>query len=93
MDSSKIAQNTTYLTIASIFQKLLSFIYFAFIAKILGTEALGQYQVVLSFTGIFIIFMDFGLGPVLTREVAKEEDKLKNYFSKVFGLKLFLILF
>ena len=91
MDSSNITQNTTYLTIASIFQKALSFIYFAFLAKILGTEALGQYQFVLSFTGIFIIFMDFGLGPVLTREAAKEEQKLPNLFSKILGLKIILI--
>lgn len=91
MDQTKIAQNTTYLTIASVFQKVLSFIYFAFLAKALGSEALGQYQAVLSFCGIFIIFMDFGLGPVLTREAAKEEDKLPNLFSKFFGLKLCLI--
>jgi O-antigen/teichoic acid export membrane protein len=91
MDLAKIAQNTTYLTIASVFQKVLSFIYFAFLAKALGSEALGQYQAVLSFCGIFVIFMDFGLGPVLTREAAKEEEKLPNYFSKFFGLKLCLI--
>ncbi|MFH0819219.1 MAG: flippase [Patescibacteria group bacterium] len=92
MESSKITQNTTYLTIASIFQKALSFIYFAFLAKILGTDALGQYQAVLSFTGIFIVFMDFGLGPVLTREAAKEEENLPNLFSKILGLKIVLII-
>lgn len=91
MDPSKIAQNTTYLTIASIFQKALSFVYFAFLAKILGSESLGQYQAVLSFCGIFIIFMDFGLGPVLTREAAKNEKNLQKLFSQYIGLKLILI--
>jgi len=90
-DSFKIARNTTYLTIASIFQKILSFIYFAFLAKIIGSEALGQYQSVLAFCGIFYIFMDFGLGAVLTREAAKEEEQLPNYFRQIFGAKMILI--
>lgn len=90
-DSFKIARNTTYLTIASIFQKILSFIYFAFLAKIVGSEALGQYQSVVAFCGIFFIFMDFGLGAVLTREAAKEEEQLPNFFRQIFGAKMILM--
>lgn len=35
--------------------------------------------------------MDFGLGAVLTREAAKEEEQLPNFFRQVFGAKMILI--
>ncbi len=89
---SRIAKNTTYLTIASIIQKIISFGYYAFLAKAIGTEQLGQYDFALKFTSVFVIFMDFGLGPLLTREVAKEEAGLQKQFRQIFSIKIVLIL-
>ena len=44
------------------------------------------------FSSIFVIFMDFGLGPVLTREVARSKQKLKEYVENILGIKIILIL-
>lgn len=89
--SAKIAKNTTYLTIASIVQKIVSFAYFGYLANALGDELLGQYSFALTFTSIFIIFMDFGLGPLLTREAAKDEDHINTWYSRVLSIKMVLI--
>lgn len=88
-----IAKNTTYLTLASIIQKVISFGYYAFLAAAIGEAQLGQYDAALKFTSVFIIFMDFGLGPLMTREIAKDESKLDEYFQKVLSIKFVLIFF
>lgn len=88
----KIAKNATYLTIASIIQKIISFGYYGFLANAIGNELLGKYDAALKFTSIFIIFMDFGLGPLLTREGAKSEKKLQQYVNVLFSIKIVLII-
>ncbi|MFC1622644.1 flippase, partial [Patescibacteria group bacterium] len=85
-----ITQNTTYYTLALIFQKVLAFIYFTFLARGLGAEDLGKYAFAFSFTTIFSVLVDVGLSSVLTREIAKHKDNQKNILSNVLGLKIFL---
>lgn len=79
------------MTIAMIIQKILSFFYYAYIARSIGDVGLGKYTFALSFTAIFVIIMDFGLGPVLTREGARDESKIKDYLSQILGIKIILI--
>lgn len=83
----RIAKNTTYLTVASILQKVISFIYFGILAKTIGYDALGKYTSALAWTSIFIVFMDFGLGQLLTREGAKDEQHLQHHFERMLLLK------
>lgn len=54
--------------------------------------SVGRYAFALAFTSIFVIFMDFGLSSLLTREVAKDEAQLQSYFKKIWSTKVFLIL-
>ena len=89
---TRIARNTAYLTIASILQKVISLGYFAYLARAIGAENLGKYTFALTFTSIFIIFMDFGLGTLLTREVAKKEEELQHQFTRIFSVKIVLII-
>ncbi|PIY96545.1 MAG: hypothetical protein COY66_03965, partial [Candidatus Kerfeldbacteria bacterium CG_4_10_14_0_8_um_filter_42_10] len=88
VSQSKIARNTAFLTGASIFQKILSFFYFAYISQQLGSNNVGRYVWALSFTGIFALLIEFGMGPVLTREISRDYDKAKLYLSNVLGIKL-----
>lgn len=82
-----IAKNTSYLTLALILQKVISFTYFAILARYLGPESLGQYYFAISFTTIFAIFIDLGFVNALTREVAKDNSKSERYLSNVLLLK------
>ncbi|PKM91348.1 hypothetical protein CVU82_02000 [Candidatus Falkowbacteria bacterium HGW-Falkowbacteria-1] len=90
MDDNKIkniAKNTSYLTLALIIQKVISFFYFVILARSLGPESLGKYYFAISFTTIFAIFIDLGLVNYLTRETAKNKEESKLLLSNILGLK------
>jgi len=88
-------KNTLYLTGATAYHKLLSFFYFILLARFLGVDNFGKYTFALAFVFMFSIFVDFELSRVLTREIARDRAKTKNYLSNIFGFKLFtgLIIF
>jgi len=86
----RIAKNTTFLVAAYIIQKIFSFLYFIFIARMIGVDNVGKYVFALSYTTIFSVFIDLGLSPVLTRESAKDKNKANEYLNNVLGLKLIL---
>lgn len=86
----RIAKNTTFLTAAFIIQKLFSFVYFIFVARMIGVDNIGKYVFALSYTTIFSVFIDLGLSPVLTRESAKDQGKANDYLNNVLGLKIIL---
>ncbi|MBI2436354.1 MAG: flippase [Candidatus Magasanikbacteria bacterium] len=92
MISNSVAKNTAFLTIASILQKVISFVYFAIVARNIGAEGTGKYFFALSFTTIFVIFVDLGLTSVLVRETAKAREKLQTFFSSILFVKIFLAL-
>ena len=61
MSGKSVTKNTSYLTIAYIAQKVLSFFYFVLVARFIGVESLGKYTFALSFTTLFAVFV-VGLG-------------------------------
>lgn len=90
MKTISLGQSTLYMTSASIAQKLISFVYFAIIARTLGAEDTGKYFFALSFTTIFVVFVDLGLTNVMVREGAKAKSKVSEFLSSIIFLKLFL---
>lgn len=86
----KLIVNTTYLTGAFFTQKILAFIYFVIIARLLKVEDVGAYTVALSFTTIFGIFIDFGTGPALTRTLAKNNEMTNEKINSIISLKVLL---
>jgi len=90
VQENKIARNTTYLTVAYILQKILSFSYFLYYARYIGYVGTGKFTFAVSFVTIFGILVDLGLSPVLIREVARVNEKAEEYLSSILGLKLFL---
>jgi len=83
-----IARNTSYLTLALILQKIISFTYFIILTRALGIEMMGQYYAALSFTTIFAIFIDLGFANTLTREVAKHQEQAEAWLGNVVYLKI-----
>jgi len=82
------AKNTFYLLIAYVYQKLVALLYFIFLARFLGADNFGKYTFALSFAALFSVLIDFGLLPVLTREVARNKEKTQEYFSSILGFCL-----
>lgn len=78
------------MTAASVGQKVVSFIFFTLIARHLGAELTGKYFFALSFSTIFVVFVDLGLTNVLVREGARLKEKIQSYFSTILSVKLVL---
>jgi len=91
MGSANIAKNTLYLTVASVGQKILAFVYFMFIARVMKVEGTGAYFLALSLTTIFSIVADFGLQPVIIREIAKGKE-VGQLIRTVLGVKIPLMI-
>ena len=95
--SYTVAQNTSFLTVASIIQKIVSFGYFTVVARLIGVGNTGSYFFAITFTTIFTVVADFGMGPVLTRESSKFPDNTGKFFNTVllskitFGLATYLM--
>jgi O-antigen/teichoic acid export membrane protein len=90
--AQNIAKNTTWLTLAYIFQKIFAFIYFTLIARWLGADNIGIYTFAISLTTILSVFIDFGLSPVLIRESSKFKEKANEYLNYTNTAKLILAL-
>jgi len=88
MKSFTVTQNTSFLTAASVLQKVISFVYFTIVARLVGVENTGVYFFAITFTTIFTVVADFGMGPVLTREVARFPDKSEQYLHTAFWSKI-----
>lgn len=86
--SYSVVKNTSFLTLASILQKIISFVYFTIIARIIGVGNTGQYFFALTFTMIFTVVADFGLGPILTRETARYPENSERNLNTVFWTKV-----
>jgi O-antigen/teichoic acid export membrane protein len=89
-DGGTVAKNTIYLTVGSIAQKLLSFVYFTIIARLLGTGDTGKYLYALSYLTAFSVIVDLGLQPVLIRSIARAKDKVGETVRNVLGIKVVL---
>lgn len=88
--AKKIAKNTTYLSVSSLIQKVLAFGFYIYLAAQLGEVFLGRYNFALQYTSIFVIIMNFGLVPILTREGAKRIEAINEHFGFILAVKCIL---
>ncbi|MDD5039836.1 MAG: flippase [Patescibacteria group bacterium] len=84
----RILKNTGYLTAAFVLQKILSFLYFIYIARQIGPVDLGLYDPAKSLIPIFLILIDFSLSTVLVREISRKPERTQEYLSNVLGIKI-----
>lgn len=85
--SESVTRNTTYLTLAYIGQKILSFFYFVAVARFIGVEDLGKYTFAISFTTLFAVFVDIGFSSALVREVAKAKERAGTFLSSALSVR------
>lgn len=87
---SVLAKNTALLTAASIAQKAVAFLYFAFIARTIGISNTGAYFLALALTTTIGTFSDVGLTSVVIREVAKTPERARELIRNAIGAKLII---
>ncbi len=86
--SSGLAKNTLYLTLASIAQKAIAFLYFSVIARFFGTEETGVYFIALAVVTVVMVLDDLGLTSVLVRETAKNKSEALVWLRSILGVKI-----
>ncbi|HOP86435.1 MAG TPA: flippase [Syntrophorhabdaceae bacterium] len=67
-----------------------NFIAFALVARFYGADFFGQYAYVLNYFGIFVILADFGLMPVLGKDIAQAKDSPQLYWGNFLLVRLWL---
>ncbi|MFH1712394.1 MAG: oligosaccharide flippase family protein, partial [Patescibacteria group bacterium] len=87
----KLAKNTLYLTLASVGQKVIAFIYFTIIARFLGAEDTGAYFLSLAIVTVIAVLDDVGITSIVIREIAKKTDDALVWARTVVGIKLVTI--
>ena len=84
-----IFKNTFWLAVAQGITRFLKLILIIYVARILGATEYGKFTFALAFVSLFAIFSDLGVSSITTREIAREEEKEKE-FPFVLSLKTFL---
>src|SRR3954452_5486228 len=70
----RLRGNTLILLVNNIGSAGLAFLISVVIGRSLGAEGLGQYAFVMAWLGPLISFADFGMGSLVTRDVAQNAD-------------------
>ena len=89
----RIIRNTTYLSLAYVGQKFLSFVYFTLIARWAGVFDTGAYVFALAYSTIFTVFVDFGLSQLVQREIAQNPEDTERITQRSLGIKFFYAIF
>ena len=84
-----IFKNTFWLAVSTVINKLLALVLLIYAARILGATGYGKFTFALAFVSLLMIFSDFGLSPIVTREFAREKEKKEELYS-ILSLKILL---
>lgn len=87
----KLAQNAIYLTLASVGQKVIAFVYFTIIARFAGLEDTGAYFLSLAIVTMLAVLDDLGVTSVVIRDVAKRNEEAVLWCQTVLGIKILTI--
>lgn len=86
-----LARNTAWLMLATLGQKVISFLVFYIIARRVGPLVTGKYFYAVSITSIFVVLADFGLTPVVIREMASDLESGRAALARALRLKWLLL--
>ena len=86
----RIAKNTTWLYGAEVIGKILQFFLIITLARHYGAEIFGQYSFAMTFTLIFSMFVDLGMGVLIIREISKNRASTPKYLKNILFIKLVL---
>ncbi|MBN1660233.1 MAG: oligosaccharide flippase family protein [Anaerolineae bacterium] len=77
----RVAKNSLVMLGLQLLNRLIDFVFAMMMLRILEPELAGRYQFAIVFIGYFDILVRFGLGTLVTREVAKDRAHQNRYFS------------
>jgi len=82
----------SFLTGGETIGKLLGFIAFAYLARVLGPEKYGGIEVAFTLLSVFSLFVNFGLSPIGAREVAQNPEDKDHWAALMPGTRFMIVL-
>jgi len=79
----RVAKNSLLPMGLQLLNKVIDFAFAMLMLRILAPEMAGRYYFAIGFIGYFDILVRFGLGTLLTREVAKDQGHVNKFLSSV----------
>jgi O-antigen/teichoic acid export membrane protein len=89
-DVRRVAKNSLVPMGLSLVNKAIDFAFAMLYVRILGPEGTGQYYFVVAIYGFFEIVSRYGLGTLLTRDVAADKNQSSRYLTAVLSLRTLL---
>lgn len=90
--AQRIAKNAGVLLASQVVSYVFSFFYVMYTARYLGAEGYGVLSFAIAFTGIFGVFSDLGISPLIVREIARDESLAVKYVGNIIVIKIFLVM-
>lgn len=85
-----IFKNAAFITLGGFALKGLTFLFNVYVIRSLGGERFGQYAIVLSFVGLFTVFLELGMTQYVMREIAKDRSKVYSLYWNLATLRFLL---
>lgn len=85
-----IAKNTLFLSVSQVVGRAIGFLYFIFLARVLGVSSFGTYAFISAFVYNFIPVADFGVERFVLRDISRTQTDSQEYFSKLLPLRIIL---
>ena len=89
-EARTVAKNSVVPMALNLANRVIYFVFAMLYVRILGPEGTGQYAWVIAVYGIFEILSRYGLGTLVTREVAADKSKSSLYLTNVLSLRTLL---
>ena len=89
-EARTVAKNSVVPMGLNLANRAIYFVFAMLYVRLLGPEGTGQYAWVVAVYGIFEILSRYGLGTLLTREVATDKEQSSRYLTNVLALRTFL---
>jgi O-antigen/teichoic acid export membrane protein len=87
---STVLRNTFFSTVTLGLRFLSTALLFIILARALGVEEFGRFAFAISFTGIFLIFVDYGFNLLIVKEVAVSPQNVLKIVADVVNGKIIL---
>ncbi len=89
-DVRTVAKNSVVPMTLNLANKAIDFAFAMLYVRILGPEGTGKYYFVVAIYGFFEIISRYGLGTLLTRDVAADKNQSSRYLTNVLALRTLL---
>ena len=87
-----ILKNTFWVGASTTLIKVFRAGFIIYTARLLGTEQYGIFTYAMSVAAIFAVISDMGISNILVRELSKNKDRVKEYFSTALIIKIGFLL-